>query len=106
MSETQRHDHPSDGETGRSSETALVREIARLRADLATLRRHRALRMHATWRGMMAESFVRGLALGLGTVLGATMLVSVAAYSLRQIDFVPLIGQWASEIAKEIETQP
>jgi len=106
MTEIRRPDDPPTGTGEGESESALAREIARLRDDLKALRRHRALKMHATWWGMMAESFLRGLALGLGTVLGATILVSIAAYSLRQIDFVPLIGQWASEIAREIETQP
>jgi len=44
----------------------------------------------------------RGLAFGLGSVLGATILVSVAAYLLAQIDFIPIIGDWAADIAREI----
>ena len=41
--------------------------------------------------------------MGFGTVVGATILVSIAAYLLAQIDCVPIIGDWASHIATEIQ---
>ncbi len=48
-------------------------------------------------------SFLRGLATGLGTVVGATALVSVFLYVLSQIEIIPIIGDWANQIAREIE---
>jgi hypothetical protein len=51
---------------------------------------------------MLAFQFVRGLALGLGTVVGASVLVSVLAFALAQIDFVPIVGEWAAIFAEEI----
>ena len=52
---------------------------------------------------MIALQFARGLALGIGTVVGATILVSALAYALSQIDFLPVIGTWATEIARQIQ---
>jgi hypothetical protein len=47
---------------------------------------------------------VRGLAFGLGTVLGASVLLSALAWSLSQVEFLPIIGEWAAEIVRQMET--
>jgi len=52
---------------------------------------------------LLGFQFARGLAFGLGSVLGATVLVSIAVYILSGIDFLPIIGDWASEIARQIQ---
>jgi len=44
----------------------------------------------------------RGLAFGLGSVIGATILVYLVVASLSKIDFIPIIGEWAKEIADVI----
>ena len=48
--------------------------------------------------------FLRGIAFGLGSVLGATLVVSLLIYSLASIDFIPIIGDWAAQIAERIRT--
>ena len=53
---------------------------------------------------MMLFQLGRGLAFGLGSVLGATIVVSILAWFISQIEFIPLIGNWASEILKQIDT--
>ncbi|EAQ13846.1 MULTISPECIES: DUF5665 domain-containing protein [Maritimibacter] len=78
-------------------------EIDGLRAEVAKLNGHRYIRLHDNlWKLGLFQLF-RGLAFGLGSVLGATFLVSVAAYLLAQIDFIPIIGDWAADIAREID---
>ncbi|MEO1650862.1 MAG: DUF5665 domain-containing protein, partial [Pseudomonadota bacterium] len=63
--------------------------------------------IHNSLPRLLAFQFARGLALGLGTVIGGGVLLSVLAWSLTQIDFVPIIGEWASQIAAELEaSQP
>jgi hypothetical protein len=39
----------------------------------------------------------------LGTVVGASILVSLIAYLLAQIDFLPIIGDWATAIAEQMQ---
>lgn len=56
------------------------------------------------WRLAML-SLVRGLMLGLGTALGATALVSVVVLLLSQIEFIPILGDMASALIEEIETE-
>ncbi len=91
----------SGTETG--ADAGLASEIAALRAEVARLNAHRFVRNLNSPGRMLAFNFARGLALGLGTVLGASILVSVSVYLLAQIDFLPIIGDWAAQIAREIE---
>lgn len=86
----------------------LAREIAALRDEVARLNGQRFLRVNGSvWR-LVGVQFLRGLAMGFGTVVGATALVSLIAYSLSQMDFIPIIGDWAAGIAREIResTEP
>jgi hypothetical protein len=80
----------------------LAQEIRALRAELALLNSHRFVRIHNSLPRLLAFNFARGLAMGLGTVVGATLLLSVIAWSLSQIEFLPIIGEWAAQIADEM----
>ncbi|NHX27488.1 hypothetical protein HA397_26410 [Escherichia coli] len=82
----------------------LTEELTALRQELHRLNSHSYLRAHKTIPRMIGYALLRGLAIGLGTALGATILVSVAAYFLAQINFIPIIGDWAQQIAAEIQT--
>lgn len=83
----------------------LAEEVDALRLEIAKLNHQRFLRSQATWFGLLWYNFLRGLALGLGSVVGATLLVSVLVYMLSSIDFVPVIGEWANEIIAVIEAR-
>lgn len=90
-----------------SDNDPLHQELAALRAEVARLNTHRFVTIHNSLPRLLAFQFARGLALGLGTVIGGGVLLSVLAWSLTQIDFVPIIGEWASQIAAELEaSQP
>ena len=83
--------------------TALEQEVAALRAEVARLNGHRFIRLHNSLPRLVAFNLLRGLAFGLGTVLGATILVSFLALVLSRIDFIPIIGEWAAEIARQMQ---
>ncbi len=73
-------------------------DLKALKEEIQQLNGHRFVRIHnSTWR-LLGFQFIRGLAFGLGSVIGATLLVSVLVYSLSQIDFIPIVGEWAKEI--------
>lgn len=80
----------------------LTTEIEALRKEVARLNEHSFVKMHNSTRRLVMVQLLRGLAFGLGSVLGATILVSVAAYLLAQINFIPIIGDWAAQIADQI----
>ncbi|WP_026757331.1 DUF5665 domain-containing protein [Sediminimonas qiaohouensis] len=79
-------------------------EIARLTRELEKLNAHRFVKVHnSLWR-LIGFQFLRGLAFGLGSVVGATILVSLLAWWVSQFEFLPIIGDWAAQIADQIET--
>ncbi|NQY61006.1 DUF5665 domain-containing protein [Cognatishimia sp.] len=78
--------------------------LEKLTVEVERLNQHRFIRIqNSVWR-MMLFQLGRGLAFGLGSVLGATIVVSILAWFISQIEFIPLIGNWASEILKQIDT--
>ncbi len=81
----------------------LAEEIRALRREVEVLNGHRFIRVQNSLGRALAFQFMRGLFLGLGTVIGASVLVSVLAYTLSQIDFLPIIGEWAADFAEEME---
>jgi len=83
----------------------LQTEITELKQELRRLNNHRFVRIHnSAWR-LVSFQFVRGLAFGLGSVIGATFLVYLLVYSLSNIDFIPIVGEWAKEIADMIKAK-
>ena len=81
----------------------LKEEITALRQEVAHLNGHRFVKVHSSWWRLMWFQFLRGLAFGLGSVVGATILVSVLVYVLSFVDFVPVLGEWAREIIRIVE---
>ena len=87
---------------GAPAKAGIRAELRALRVELARLNGHGFIRLHESLPLLLAFNFARGLAFGLGTVLGASVLLSVAAWSLSQVEFLPIIGEWASEIARQM----
>lgn len=54
------------------------------------------------WK-FMGFSLLKGLMVGLGSVLGATVGVAIFVYLLSQISFVPIVGDFVEEIITEIQ---
>jgi len=86
------------------AEISATRELQAVRKELELLNSHRFIRMHDSMFRLIGFNLVRGLAFGLGTVLGASVLLSLFVWSVSQIEFLPIIGEWASEILRLIET--
>lgn len=82
---------------------ALAQEVAALRAEMAHLREHRMFLLYQSVPRVLLFRLLTGMAVGLGTVLGATVLLSMIVWALSQIEFLPIIGEWSAEIARQIE---
>lgn len=82
-----------------------VEELRALRQELHVLNQHRFIRIQNSIPRLLAFNFARGLALGLGTVMGASVLLSLVVWSLSQIEFMPIIGEWASEITRIVQEE-
>ena len=80
----------------------LSEEIRALRSEVRLLNSHRFVRIHNNLPRLLAFNFARGLAVGLGTVLGASVFLSLIVWALSQIEFLPIIGEWAAQIAQQM----
>ncbi len=80
----------------------IERELVELRAAMDKLNNQKFFRMHSNWFRFMWMSLVRGLFVGLGSVIGATLLLYFLVEFLSNIDFIPIIGEWGKEIVEII----
>ena len=92
------------------AEISATSELHAVRRELEQLNSHRFIRMHNSLPRLIGFNLLRGLAFGLGTVLGASVLLSVLAWFIAQIEFLPIIseflptlGEWAAEIARQMK---
>lgn len=56
-------------------------------------------------RRQIISSFIRGIFMGFGTVLGATLLVAFTVWLLGQLGALPVIGEYLQEAGSTIQTQ-
>lgn len=81
----------------------LGEEVAALRHEVERLNEHRFVRLHNSIIKLLWFNFLRGAAFGLGTVLGASVLLSFLVWSVSQVEMLPVIGEWAAEIVRQME---
>lgn len=86
------------------TDSDLKHEIRALRAEVALMNSHRIVKIHNNLWRLAGIQFLRGIMLGLGTVFGTTLVLSLVIYSLGQIEFVPFLGDLATEVLQEIES--
>lgn len=92
--------------TNSSEKTLQEKQIAALEALTEEVRRfneHRFVKIQNSPGRLILFQMMRGLALGLGTLMGATVLVSLLAWWASQVSFIPVIGDWLTQIVDEIE---
>jgi len=77
--------------------------LADLLHEVKRLNSHSYLVNNATIFRMIFYQILRGLAFGLGSVMGATILVSAVGYFLSGMNFIPVLGDWAAQIATQIQ---
>jgi hypothetical protein len=78
-------------------------ELECIHQQLDQLNKHKFIRLFNSTPKMLWFQFLRGMAFGLGSVLGATIVVSFLVSLLAQIEFIPIIGEWANEIIVEVQ---
>ncbi len=96
----------SEADTQPAPETPpadLAEEVRELRRELTFLRESRMFVIYQSVPRILLFRFAVGMAVGLGTVVGASVLLSLIVWALSQIEFIPIIGDWATQIAAQIE---
>ena len=78
-------------------------EIKKLREEIKSLNSNKIFKIYNSTKKILFISFLKGLASGLGWIIGATILVSLLTYILSQIEFIPILGDIVSQLIEEIE---
>ena len=86
------------------TQNEMVEAINGLKAEVEKLNKQRFFASQNKWLSLMFFNLVRGLLFGLGSVIGATLLVYVLVQLLAQIDFIPILGDWVQRIIDIIQS--
>ena len=78
-------------------------EIKNLSEAIKSLNNNNIFKIYNSTKKILFISFLKGLASGLGWIIGATILVSLLTYILSQIEFIPILGDIVSQLIEEIE---
>ena len=78
-------------------------EIKKLSETIKSLNNNNIFKIYNSIKKVLFISFLKGLASGLGWIIGATILVSLLTYILSQIEFIPILGDIVSQLIAEIE---
>ena len=78
-------------------------EIKKLSEAIKDLNNNNIFKIYNSTKKILFISFLKGLASGLGWIIGATILVSLLTYTLSQIEFIPILGDIVSQLIEEIE---
>ena len=78
-------------------------EIKKLSEAIKSLNNNNIFKIYNSTKKILFISFIKGLASGLGWIIGATILVSLLTYILSQIEFIPILGDIVSQLIQEIE---
>ena len=78
-------------------------EIKKLSEAIKSLNNNNIFKIYNSTKKILLISFLKGLASGLGWIIGATILVSLLTYILSQIEFIPILGDIVSQLIQEIE---
>lgn len=60
---------------------------------------------HVRKRDIVARNFLGGISWGVGSVLGATLIVALILGVLRAAGFIPFIGDFVTQIVDYVESQ-
>ena len=77
-------------------------EIKKLSEAIKSLNNNNIFKIYNSTKKVLFISFLKGLASGLGWIIGATILVSILTFALSQIQFIPILGEWVSKLITEI----
>ena len=78
-------------------------DIKKLSEAIKSLNNNNIFKIYNSTKKILFISFLKGLASGLGWIIGATILVSLLTYILSQIEFIPILGDIVSQLIEEIE---
>lgn len=86
------------------AEKDLVKAVNEMAKQVETLRDMEPLQVFKNPWKLLWYSFLKGLMIGLGSVLGASVLITILVYLLAQLSNVPVLGSFLDKILSKTET--
>lgn len=77
-------------------------QTKQINEQLLQLNNHKLVHTYNSLPRFIWFSLLKGIAVGLGSVLGATVVLSFVVYILSQMEFIPIIGEWVSAILEVV----
>ena len=88
-----------------NAEKELAKEVKDLTKEVRKLKNLEFLRVFKHPWKFLWFSFLKGLMIGFGSILGASVLVGMFVYLLAQISFIPILGDFIEDIILQIEIE-
>jgi hypothetical protein len=82
----------------------ILKESENISFQLKQLNEHKLIKAYNSIPQLLWFHLLKGIAFGLGSVLGATVVLSALVYVLAQFEFIPYIGEWVSAIIDVVKT--
>ena len=86
-----------------NAEIALTKELKELTKEVSKLKSMEFIQVFKHPWKFMWFSFLKGLMVGFGSVLGASVLVGFFIFLLGQISFVPYLGDFVEDIISQVQ---
>ena len=89
-------------ESERKLEIELAKEIHLLSKEIKKIKHMEVIKIFRHPWKFLGLSMVKGIMVGFGSVLGATVFLSIFIYLLAQISVVPVVGDFVESVMNEI----
>ena len=93
------HSHPH------AHDIALAKEMKELTTEITRLKDMDFMQVFKHPWKFLWYSFLKGLMIGFGSVLGASVLVGLFIYLLAQVRLVPILGDFVQDVIDQIQTE-
>lgn len=67
------------------------------------IRNHLTANMDIKKKDIFIGNFIGGLAWGVGSILGATIVVGMLVWMLKSVNWIPVIGDFTSRVIDQVE---
>ena len=94
---------PSKTTKTAKAELLLIKEVKELSKEVRKLKNLEFVHiLKRPWK-FLWMAFLKGLMVGFGSVLGASVLVAIFIYIVAQLQVVPFVGDFVQDIIKEVK---
>ncbi|MDA1060359.1 MAG: DUF5665 domain-containing protein [bacterium] len=95
--------YPNSEHSHLKEQAALAKELKEFSKEVRKLKNLDFLRVFTNPWKFMLFSFLKGLMVGFGSILGASVLVGAFVFLIAQVSFVPFLGDFVEDIIAQIQ---